>query len=560
MIYPARYACLGELLYDALIQYKTEIAHIEWRRKKEVSRLTYLQFKHEVGGLVRGFQQRGIESGDHVAILLPNQGRWLQAATAIFLCGGVLVPLDYKLTAPEQQDLLAHSGAKALVIEAGLFRRGTDWSTPLIVVTDSETPLGGTVAWDDLSVDGPPIVPVHRQRKDVATLVYSSGTGGTPKGCLLPHRAYLEQYQGLLALYPMSPGDRYFSILPTNHAIDFMIGFVAPFACGATVVHQRTLRPEFITHTMKHCGITHMAVVPMILESLERGLRDKLDALPEWQQSVVEGLSGLNTLLTRKRPQQRLSRHLLKPIHDAFGGKLKMLFCGGAFVDAERAAFFYRLGIPVVIGYGLTEACTVITAQDLKPFRADSVGRPVDGVDVRVVNTNNSGVGDVQVRGPTLMLGYYNEPELTKAAFDGDWLITGDLGRLDASGHLHLVGRSKNMIVTSGGKNIYPEDIEQAFEPVPSEELVVFAKNYLWPEQSLVNEELLVVIRPKEGETAWLDTLKQKNHRLPDFKRISGVLVWDTPFPRTASMKVKRELLADALRARVTRDRVLPLG
>ena len=265
---------------------------------------------------------------------------------------------------------------------------------------------------------------------------------------------------------------------------------------------------------------------------------------------MMDGLTGLNAFLTRKQANQRLSSKLLKPVHDRFGGKLKMLFCGGAFVDADRAEFFYRLGIPVVIGYGLTEACTVVTANDLKPFRADSVGRCVDGVEVRIVNPNATGVGEVQVRGDTLMLGYLDAPELTEAAFDDGWLVTGDLGHLDASGHLHLVGRSKNMIVTAGGKNIYPEDIEHAFEGVPVEELVVFAKNFLWPQATMVDEELVVVIRP-ESSADWLERLQQHNRRLPDFKRVSGYIIWDDDFPRTASMKIKRHTLAETLRTRL---------
>ena len=438
-----------------------------------MERHTYLEFKKQVEQAVHGLNALGLQPGDHVAIILPNQRKWLHIATAVFLCGGVVVPLDYKLTASEQQALLTHAAPKVLVIEYGLMRKEPNWPVKHMIVTDAperENAVGWT-RWDDFLRDGPTITPVARARDDVATIVYSSGTGGTPKGCMLPHRAYLEQYRSLTELFPMQPGDRYFSILPTNHAIDFMIGFIAPFACGATVVHQRTLRPEFIRHSMKHCGITHIAIVPMLLESFERTLRDRLDDLPDWKKTAVDGLSGLNTVLTRRAPNQRLSRRLLAPIHDAFGGRLKLLFCGGAFVDPDRADFFYRLGLPVVIGYGLTEACTVVTANDLKPFRSDTVGHPVDGTRIRIANPNTEGIGEVQVHGETLMLGYYKAPDLTDQVLQDGWLHTGDLGWIDASGHLHLVGRTKNMIVTSGGKNIYPEDIEHAFESIPPKNL-----------------------------------------------------------------------------------------
>ena len=561
MIYPQRYTSLGELLWDALIQYKSEVAHIEMRRKKESERHTYLEFKQQVVRTVHGLKDRGIGPGDRVAIILPNQRKWLQVATAVFLCGGIVVPLDYKLTAKEQQDLLAHAEPKVLVIEYGLMKKGTSWPVNYIIATDAPAKVDpeNWTPWEHFLREGPPITPVPRDREDVATIVYSSGTGGTPKGCMLPHRAYLEQYRSLSDLFPMEPGDRYFSILPTNHAIDFMIGFIAPFSCGATVVHQRTLRPEFITHSMKHCEITHIAVVPMLLESFETALRDKLDALPDWKKTAVDGLSGLNNYLTRKTPNQPLSRRLLKPIHEAFGGRLKMLFCGGAFVDPDRADFFYRLGLPVVIGYGLTEACTVVTANDLKPFRSDTVGRAVDGTRIRIAQPNTTGIGEVQIHGDTIMLGYYKAPELTKNALKDGWLHTGDLGWIDASGHLHLVGRTKNMIVTSGGKNIYPEDIEHAFESIPNEELVVFAQNYIWPQNEWVEEQLIAVIRPHQNANTWKQQLKEHNYRLPEFKRIGGFIEWTEEFPRTASLKIKRQQLAEEIRENGTVENVCPL-
>jgi long-chain acyl-CoA synthetase len=233
-----------------------------------------------------------------------------------------------------------------------------------------------------------------------------------------------------------------------------------------------------------------------------------------------------------------------------------VIFCGGAFTDRSLAEFFYDIGIPVAIGYGSTEACTVITVNDLKPFRADSVGRTVPGMTIRIADPGPDGVGEVQVHGPTVFAGYLDAPELTEAVFDGPWLKTGDLGWLDASHHLHLVGRQKNMIVTPGGKNIYPEDIEHAFAALDCEELVVFAQDYIWPKRGLGPEHLVAVVRPREGATTaqLLQTLQKLNRRLPDFKRVRSVLVWDHEFSRTASMKVKRIDLAQAIRTAHQRD------
>ena len=561
MIDARSYDSLGDLLRDAFVQFKSDVALIERSRRKERARYTYLEAKRAIVPVARHLQDEGLAPGDRVAILMTNQSKWLLGASAALVSGATLVPLDYKLTPDEQAALLAHAKPRVLFIEYGIWKRFSEPpDVPLVIVTEAPKRADVPGRWETIPA-AETYTHVSRTRDDVACIVYSSGTGGTPKGCLLTHGNYLSQWEALAELYPMTRGDRFFSILPTNHAIDFMTGFIGPFACGGTVVHQRTLRPEFLLDTMKAVGITHMAVVPLLLEAFERRIREQIDEIPPWKRRVFDGLADVNRSLTWKTPRQGLSRRLLKPIHDAFGGELKVLFCGGAFVEASRAEFFYRLGLPVVIGYGLTEACTVVSVNDLKPFRADSVGGPVRGVHIRVVDAESSGVGRVQVRGPTVMKGYLDAPELTEAAFDGDWLETGDLGWLDASGHLHLVGRSKNMIVTAGGKNVYPEDIEGAFSAIACEELAVFATRYVWPADGLTGETLLAVVRPQEDlqERTWLADLQSANHGLPEHKRIHHVLVWGEPFPRTASMKLKRQVLAESLRSESTPDSARPL-
>ncbi|MFT6144923.1 MAG: long-chain acyl-CoA synthetase [Myxococcota bacterium] len=561
MIHPDPYDHLGDLLADALVQFKRETALIELNRERISETLTYTDVKQQTTALTQRMAEAGVGPGDRVAIVMSNQSRWLMTACAVFFRGAVLVPLDYKLSAREQAALLEHSRPKLLVTEWGFLKRfNTRPTLPTWVVdVPQSADLGDAERWDDLPTNAPPVVVQSRSREDVATIVYSSGTGGEPKGCMLPHRAYLSQLGALLGEFTMDRGDRYFSILPTNHAIDFMVGFVGPFVCGATVVHQRSLRPEFLRSTLKTQQITHMAVVPILLDAFKRSIDDKLDALSPWRRTAFNALVATNKRLTQKQPNHAVSARLLKPIHDAFGGTLKLLFAGGAFVDPGKVGFFYDLGLPVVVGYGLTEACTVLTVNRLDPFRSDSVGRAVDGVQLRIANADAHGIGEVQAKGPTLMLGYLDDAEQTAAAFTEDgWLRTGDLGRFDASFHLHLLGRSKNMIVTAGGKNVYPEDVEALLEDVPAEELCVVAANYVWPKQTMTDEQLIAVIRTdKASET--LAALRSQNRRLPEHKRISGVLLWDDEFPRTASMKLKRPVLATAIRDSTSADAVSAL-
>ena len=548
------YTCLGAALRDSMERFASEVCLIEADRDREKVRLTYSDFKEIALPLARALEDADFDPGDRAAIVMTNQSKWLISAYAIFYCGGVLVPLDYKLSPAEHLQLLAHSKAKVLVVEYHLWReimQAPDFDkigTKIVLVTESPlgSDLAGAFRWEDFKRKGTPDF-VMRQREDVACIVYSSGTGGRPKGCVLTHENYLEQCRSLTAWYPFWPGVRYLSILPTNHAIDFMVGFIGPFVCGACVVHLRTLRPEFVRDAFVRYRITYVSLVPMIVKNLERGLRANFDELPQWKRTILDFLIATNKLLTKRRPNVKLSRMLLPGVHSAFGGELMALITGGAFMEPSTMQFFYELGIPVVNGYGLTEAGTVLTVNDLKPFRADTVGKPLPGVELRILNPDADGVGEVAAHSQTVMSHYLDDPELTLETIVDGWLLTGDLGRFDGRGHLQLFGRKKNMIVTGGGKNIYPEDIETVFDGLAVKEYCVFAANYVWPKKELGQESLVLVLRLEQNQkldAALQEDIGARNRRLPDFKRVGGYLLWEQDFPRTASMKIKRQVLA----------------
>ena len=563
------YQSLGEALRAGVERWPDEICLIEADRERENVRMTYRAFGAAALSLASGLQAAGFQNGTRAAIIMTNQSKWLISAYAIFLCGGELVPLDYKLTADEQLQLLAHSKAEFLVVEYYLWRASAqadgfkNLGARVVLVTEAPpgAELFGAKRWEDFrGTRAPNFVP--RARKDAACIVYSSGTGGRPKGCVLTHENYLEQCMALTALYPFWPGVRYLSILPTNHAIDFMVGFIGPFTCGAAVVHLRTLRPEYIREAFTRYKITYMSLVPMVLKNLEKGLRQRFAELPTGRRTILDALIGANRALTRRRPNLKLSRALLGQVHEAFGGELRALFVGGAFTEPATLQFFYDLGIQVGNGYGCTEAGTAITLNDFKPFRADTVGKPLPGMELKIVNADAEGIGEVLVHSKTVMSHYLDDPEMTAETIRDGWLVTGDLGRVDRDGHLQLLGRKKNMIVTEEGKNIYPEDVETVFEGLPVKEFCVFAANFLWPARTMVGEKLVLVIHPEAGAAVTNELvaeIAERNRRLLNYKRISGYLVWDRDFPLTASLKIKRGELAEQIRGTLDRSAMVVL-
>ena len=417
-----KYDSVGAALRDALDRWPSEVCLIESDRDREKARLTYRQFKEAAEPLAAALQSLGFHEGDRAAIIMTNQSKWLISAYAIFYAGGILVPLDYKLTAREHLALLAHSKAGVLVVEYPLWRAISQSEvfgehhvgTVLVTEAPAGAELAGALRWEEFqaSTKGAPVF-VPRKRPDWACIVYSSGTGGSPKGCVMTHENYLEQCRALTSLYPFWPGVRYLSILPTNHAIDFMVGFFGAFTCGATVVHLRTLRPEYVREAFTRYKITYMTLVPLVLKNLQKGLQTRFDELPSGKRKVLNALIAVNRKLTKNRPRTWLSRRLLGQVHAAFGGELRALFVGGAFTEPAVLQFFYDLGIPVANAYGLTEAGTAVTVNDFRPFRADTVGKPLPGMEVRIVNPAQDGIGEVAIRSKTVMSHYLDDPEQT---------------------------------------------------------------------------------------------------------------------------------------------------
>jgi long-chain acyl-CoA synthetase len=565
----SQYSSIGAALKEALDRFADEVCLIEADREREKERLTYRDFKGRAHPLAKALQDAGFSSADRASIIMTNQSKWLISAYAVFFAGGLLVPLDYKLTPEEQWQLLKHSRATVLITEYSIWRQlsasagraSANLQTVLVTEAPLNAELAGARRWEEFRGAGEPAF-VARGRKDTACIVYSSGTGGRPKGCMLTHENYLEQCVALTSIYPFWPGVRYLSILPTNHAIDFMVGFFGPFTCGAAVVHLRTLRPEYVRDAFPKYKITYVSLVPLVLKNLQKGLQARFDALPAGKRKIFDALVAINKIVTKRQPWLGISRLLLKQVHVAFGGELRAIIVGGAFTEPQTLQFFYDLGIPVANGYGLTEAGTAITVNDLKPFRADTVGKPLPGMEVRIVNPASDGIGEVAVRSKTVMAGYLHDPELTAETIVDGWLMTGDLGRLDSTGHLQLFGRKKNMIVTEEGKNIYPEDIESVFEGLPVKEFCVFAANYIWPKRSMAGERLVLVVHLESGQQFSNELRREinsRNHRLLNYKRIHGVVLLDEDFPRTASLKIKRNVLAERLAKLDSATAVLPL-
>ncbi|MFO1518667.1 MAG: AMP-binding protein [bacterium] len=557
------YESIGAAFWERFKRFGKKTALIEGDRDEERVRYTYEEAADEGARVASLLQDKGFAPGERCAILMSNQSKLLLSAVGIFWAGGVVVPLDSRAAPSEQAALLRHCEPKALVVEWALWEKlrdeiGEGRGSLSIYVT--EAPAGEdpspALRWESKPVGSFRREP--RRSDDVAAILYSSGTGGRMKGCMLTHGQYLSQVERFHRHARMRENDRYFSVLPTHHAVDFVFGFLYPLLRGATVVHQRTLRAQYLGSTLRRYRIDVTTFVPLILKEIQKKIQAQLEALPPFKRKIFSGLVRLNRFAT-PRPRHWLSRRLFKKIHEAFGGRLRLVMTGGTFIDPALVRFFYDVGLFVGIGYGLTEAGTTVSAPVWSRFCDDNVGKLLPDTRVEIRNADADGVGEIWLRSPSVMKGYFKDAELTAEVLVDGWLKTGDVGSLDPDGFLKINGRSKNMIVTDGGKNIHPEDVEMAFEDLPGfKEQCVFAAHYVWPEHSAKEDKLILVVHPQErlspGEL--VKELKIRNRALADYKRISGFLIWDRDFPRTTSLKVKREQLAEQIGDVLKKDSV----
>ncbi len=491
-----------------------------------LSRVTFKDVRDRANAVAARLAQKGVGKGDRVALSAPNHPDWAIAYFGIVRAGAVVVPVDPGMEPDLRANVIAQSGAK--------------------VVLDGENLHAFTEADATLV---PPVVEV--EPSDIASLIYTSGTTGTPKGVRLTHGNFLSLIAALAPIFPLGTGDRVLSVLPLHHTFEFTCGLLLPFSRGARVVYLDELNGERITAGLKSGRITAMVGVPALWQLLERRIVAQVKDKGPLAETVFHWAAELNRLIGKNLGVDA-GKVLFGTVHDALGGNIKYLISGGATLPKETQKLFAGLGLHLAEGYGLTEAAPVLTVAKPSPKSPPGqVGKPEPGVELKISDPDESGVGEVLARGPNVMAGY-TDPEATARAIDKDgWLHTGDLGKLDKAGRLVIVGRSKDVIVTASGENVYPDDVEQRLGKIAHiEELALVGA-------PLANggERIACLAVPEKDESiersARLEratrSLRDALAKLPYGQQPAVVHLIDAPLPRTATRKVKRSEVRDIL-------------
>lgn len=475
-------------------------------------------------------EREGIRKGDKVLLWAPNSHLWTASFFGIQLKGAVAVPVSFQNTAGFVRKIIGQTGARLIVKSSRL---------PSPHLKGIKIILMEKIA--DIAVSEnfepnfkPSFKRVRSYENDAAEIIYTSGTTGFPKGVVLTHSNILSNVKASLKAIPLSQNDRFLSLLPLSHMFEQVGGLLAPLSAGAQITYATSLNSIALRKNFVDGKITKMAAVPEFLKLAVKRIEAEAEKRGKGGKWLFDALVNVSL----KIPSMRMRRLLFRDVIKRFGGHLNTIVSGGAPLNAEVGRKFEAFGIYILQGYGTTEASPVITANRYEDRKTASVGRPLEGVEVKI-----SEEGEVLVKGPNVTQGYFRNPEKTRESFVNGWYRTGDIGCFDKDSHLYVKGRKEHVIITEGGENVYPEDIELELNKIPGVKdsaVVGFKRNDELNDRLEIHAVLLaegIKAIKKPGEV-----ISKVNPKLAAYQQIRGCTVWPfDDFPRTVTKKVKKD-------------------
>lgn len=547
---------LPELLINSCSRFKNNLS----LNFVQDGKRTYQDFYNEVTSIANFLIASGIQKGDKIAILSANMPNWGIVQFAIARIGAIAVPILPGFSTTEIQNILEHSESRIIFVSKLLYKLIADINTDfleqkILINTFARIPADFPATEienlkNDISLnDSTPLPAISVEEEDTASIIYTSGTTGFSKGVELTHRNLVWDARQCATIQPVGPQDRFLSILPLAHTYENTLGLLLPLMFGAQIYYlDRVPTPKLLVPAMQKIRPTIMLSVPLIIEKIY-----KTQVLPKFTSSA------LMKALYRFAPTRRLLNRLAgKKLMKTFGGEIIFFGIGGSKIDPVVEQFLKEAKFPYAIGYGLTETAPMSAGSAPHQTFFQGVGPVMAGVEIKIDQPDSTGQGEIWIKGPNVMKGYYKKPELTREVFTEDgWFKTGDLGSFDSRGRLSIRGRIKTMILGSSGENIYPEEIESIINNFRfvNESLVVECKGKLVAMVHFNMEELEKQVQKlknqadnyKHAINEHLEELKQElfeyvNSRVNNFSKLQLVLIQHEPFEKTPTHKIKRFL------------------
>ncbi len=545
-----------ELINRAYQKYPENTAYkykIKNNNEVEYVTKTYSELKKDIEALSTKLLQMGL-SGKKVAVIGNNRYEWCTTYLAVTTGGMIIVPLDKALPENELQSLILRSKAEAIICEQKYIQAVSNLQNSNLkyIISMENTDNKNVLLYNNLLQEGKELIKQGNKAYEqvkidpnaVSILLFTSGTTNISKGVLLSQHNICSNITALSKYVKMYPTDTLLSFLPIHHTFECTITFLFGIYHGVTVAFCDGLK--YIQKNMNEYQVSVFVAVPLVLENIHKKVWKGIEE--QGKKSLMKAMIVITKLLSKIKIDIR--KKVFKPIIDNFGGKLRIVFVGSAPLDKKIIKGFNNFGVDLIQGYGLTETSPVVTAETDKEKRPGSIGLPLPNLEVKIENPDEKGIGEITVKGPSVMLGYYENEEATNKCMKNGWFSTGDYGYLDKDNFLYICGRKNDVIVLKNGKNVYPQELEILINQIPAvEESMVFARNKdsmdtMLCAKIVYNEETMKNLygektEEEKKEIIW-QAIKEVNKTLPDVKHIKEIIVTNEPLEKTTTQKIKR--------------------
>ena len=559
---PTEYKTIKEIFERSTEIYANKEFIIEkFNPKGEYEYVSYKQFKDDVISLGTALTNKYNLKDERILVVSETTYQWYISYTAALCGAGIAVPVDKELPANELENVINRSRASIVIYspkKKELIKKVQD-NTPTVkyfaqMYSDDKL-MGRDIGLNTIIKEGKKLVDagdnsfmkIKIDPEEFKVLIFTSGTTSQSKGVMLCNRNLAENINGVSAYVKITEKDRLFSVLPLHHTYESTIGFLLPMAVGASVAVCQGLK--YIVPNLKETKPTAMLAVPLLVESLYKKINTSIEK--GGKSGLVNSMIHVTNAL--KTVGIDINKKVFTEIYENLGGNLRFIVSAAAPIDAKVGKWVQDIGITFLQGYGLTETAPIAALTPEYDTKVGSVGKPVICADIKIHSPNENGEGEIWIKSKTLMLGYYENEEATKEVIHDGWFNSGDIGYMDDDGFLYITGRSKNVIVTQNGKNIYPEEIELLLGKVPEiKECMVYGKQLKKEDKELTVTVKVIPdyekIEEKHGkdlseekiyDILW-EEIKQVNRKLTSYKAIKRLEIKKDEFEKTTTMKIKR--------------------
>ncbi len=552
---------LKDMINKSVAKFSDRPAYVfKTEKKGEFKEITYKQLKNDIDSLGTALINLGLE-GKRVAVIGENRYEWGVTYLAVVNGTGTIVPLDKALPENEIESLIIRSGVEAIVYSNKYneimndLKEKKNTDLKYFISMDLDESENGIISFKKLLTRGKELLENGDKRfieakinvEEMRIMLFTSGTTSKSKAVMLSHKNIASNLMDISSVLKVREDDRFLSFLPLHHTFECTTGFLLPLSVGASIAFCDGIR--HIAENIKEYDITFMVSVPVLYENMCKKIMKSIKDQGKGT-TVNVGMKVSNALL---KVGLDIRGKLFKQVHDSLGSKLRLLVAGGAALDPDTEKTFNSLGINMVQGYGLTESSPVIAVEDDKYKKIGSIGKALPTLDVKIDKPNEEGIGELLVKGPSIMLGYYENEEATKETIDKEgWLHTGDLAKIDKDGFIFITGRKKFVIVLKNGKNIYPEELEILINKIAGvKECFVYGKpeddgDYKISAKIVYDKEIMEDIYGVEEEKDIKEKLwkevKTINKTMPKYKYIKGITITEEELIKTTTRKVKRNV------------------